>query len=93
MSLMFNGIGVSRGIAIGDAYLLRRNQIDVTSRSLTKKSVPTEVRRFKRALKAARVQLLTARDNIPKDAPSDVSAFIETHILICLLYTSPSPRD
>ncbi len=82
MSLMFNGIGVSRGIAIGDAYLLRRNQIDVTSRSLTKKSVPTEVRRFKRALKAARVQLLTARDNIPKDAPSDVSAFIETHILM-----------
>lgn len=82
MSLMFNGIGVSRGIAIGDAYLLRRNQIDVTSRSLTKKSVPTEVRRFKRALKAARVQLLTARDNIPKEAPSDVSAFIETHILM-----------
>lgn len=82
MSLMFNGIGVSRGVAIGDAYLLRRNQIDVTSRSLTKKSVPTEVRRFKRALKDARVQLLTARDNIPKDAPSDVSAFIETHILM-----------
>jgi len=32
MTLMFSGIGVSRGIAIGEAYLLRRNQIDVTSR-------------------------------------------------------------
>jgi len=82
MSLMFNGIGVSRGIAIGDAFLLRRNQIDVTSRSLTKKSVPAEVRRFKRAVKAAKAQLLTARDNIPKEATSDVSAFIETHILM-----------
>jgi phosphotransferase system enzyme I (PtsI) len=82
MSLMFNGIGVSRGVAIGNAYLLRRNQIDVTSRSLAKESIPTEVRRFKRALKAARAQLLTARDNIPKDAPTDVSAFIETHILM-----------
>jgi len=82
MSLMFNGIGVSRGVAVGDAYLLRRNQIDVTSRSLLKKSIPAEVRRFKRALKAARIQLLTARDNIPEDAPSDVSAFIETHILM-----------
>jgi phosphotransferase system enzyme I (PtsI) len=79
---MFNGIGVSRGVAIGNAYLLRRNQIDVTSRSLAKESIPTEVRRFKRALKAARAQLLTARDNIPKDAPTDVSAFIETHILM-----------
>ncbi len=82
MSLMFNGIGVSRGIAIGEAYLLRRNQIDVTSRTLSKKSVPNEVRRFKRAVKAARAHLLTARDNIPKDAPSDVSSFIETHILM-----------
>jgi len=82
MSLMFNGIGVSRGIAIGNAYLLRRNQIDVTSRSLTKKSIPSEIRRFKRALKAARAQLLTARDNIPNNAPADVSAFIETHILM-----------
>ncbi len=82
MSLMFNGIGVSRGIAIGDAFVLRRNQIDVTSRSLSKKSVPAEVRRFKRAVKAAKAQLLTARDNIPKEATSDVSAFIETHILM-----------
>jgi len=82
MSLMFSGIGVSRGIAIGEAYLLRRNQIDVSERSLAKKAVPAEVRRLKRALKNARDQLLTARDHIPKDAPTDVSAFIETHILM-----------
>lgn len=82
MSLMFTGIGVSRGVAIGEAYLLRRNQIDVTSRALTKKAVPAEIRRLKRALKSARNQLLTTRDNIPKDAAADVSAFIETHILM-----------
>ena len=82
MSLMFSGIGVSRGIAIGDAYLLRRNQIDVTSRTLTKKAVPAEIRRLKRALKMSREHLLTTRDNIPKDAPADVSSFIETHLLM-----------
>ncbi len=82
MSLMFSGIGVSRGVAIGDVYLLRRNQIDVTSRALSKKAVPAEIRRLKRALKTSREQLLTARDNIPGDAPADVSAFIETHILM-----------
>ncbi len=82
MSLMFTGIGVSRGIAIGNAYLLRRNQIDITSRSLSKKAIPAEIRRLKRALKTARKEMHTARDNIPKDAPGDVSAFIETHILM-----------
>jgi len=82
MSLMFTGIGVSRGIAIGNAYLLHRNQISVDSRTLTKKSVPAEIRRLKRALKIVRQQLLTAHENIPKNSPSDVSAFIETHILM-----------
>ena len=82
MSLMWSGIGVSRGIAIGETHLLRRDHIDVGERSLVKKDLPAEVRRFRRALKAARSELLTARDNIPKDAPSEVSAFIETHILM-----------
>jgi len=34
MSLMFTGIGVSRGVAIGDAHLVRRNQVDVSARKL-----------------------------------------------------------
>jgi len=84
MTLMFSGIGVSRGVAIGDAHVLRRNQVDVTQRALTKKAIPGEIRRLKRALKAAREQLLAVRDAIPKDAPSEVSAFIETHLLMLL---------
>ncbi len=82
MTLMFNGIGVSKGFAIGEAHVLHRNQIDVTARKLTKKQVPAECRRLRKAIKVAKAELLTARDNIPKDAPSDVSAFIETHILM-----------
>lgn len=82
MSLMFSGIGVSRGIAIGEAYILRRNQIDVASRSLKKNQVPAEVKRYRQALKTAKKQLQTVRDGIPKNAPEDVSAFIETHLLM-----------
>jgi len=79
---MFNGIGVSKGFTIGTAHVLRRNQVDVTARKLTKKQIPAECRRLRRAIKLAKAELLTARDNIPKDAPSDISAFIETHILM-----------
>ena len=82
MTLMFNGIGVSKGFTIGTAHVLRRNQVDVTARKLTKKQIPAECRRLRRAIKLAKAELLTARDNIPKDAPSDISAFIETHILM-----------
>jgi phosphotransferase system enzyme I (PtsI) len=79
---MFNGIGVSKGFAIGAAHVLHRNQVDVTARKLTKKQVPAECRRLRRAIKLTKTELLTARDSIPKDAPNDISAFIETHILM-----------
>lgn len=82
MTLMFNGIGVSKGFTIGEAHVLRRNQVDVTARKLTKKQIAPECRRLRRAIKLAKAELLTARDNIPEDAPSDISAFIETHILM-----------
>jgi len=82
VSLMFCGIGVSRGIAIGDAAILRRDVIDVTRKQLKKKDIPAEVRRFRTALKATRKHLLSVRDGIPESAPGDVSAFIETHLLM-----------
>ena len=82
MSLMFSGIGVSRGLAIGEAYLLRRDRVDVGERTLEKDELAGEARRLRRALKTARTALLATRENIPEDAPSDVGAFIETHILM-----------
>ncbi|MBX2835942.1 MAG: phosphoenolpyruvate--protein phosphotransferase [Gammaproteobacteria bacterium] len=82
MSLMFNGIGVSRGIAIGEAHVLKRHQIDVTERHLAKSAIPNEIKRLKKALKAARTKLSKAQEAIPKDAPSEVSAFLETHLLM-----------
>ena len=82
MSLMFSGIGVSRGIAIGDVYLLRRNQPKFSERKLKKSQIPSEVKRYRKALAKARAQLEKVRDSIPKDASGDVSAFIETHLLM-----------
>ncbi len=82
MSLMFSGIGVSRGLAIGEIHVLRRDGLDVEARTLEKKELAEEVRRLKKALKTARTQLRATKDSIPKDAPSDVSAFIDSHLLM-----------
>jgi len=82
VGLMFCGIAVSRGIAIGDAAILRRDIIDVSLTTLHKKDIPAEIRRFRGALKTAKKRLLTVRDGIPENAPSDVSSFIEAHLLM-----------
>ncbi len=79
---MFSGIGVSRGLAIGEIHVLRRDGLDIEARALKKSELAEEVRRLKRALKSTRVQLRATRESIPKDAPSDVSAFIDSHLLM-----------
>ena len=82
MSIMFCGIGVSRGIAIGEASVVRRDAVDTTTRSLKKNQIAAEVRRFRNAIKKAKQHLLEIRDEIPDTSPEDVSAFIDTHLLM-----------
>lgn len=82
MSLMLNGMGVSRGVSIGPAYILHRNQPDIVEKNLTRKQIAAEIKRFKTAHAAAKKQLQKVSEAIPDDAPNDVSAFIETHLLM-----------
>ncbi len=82
MSLELQGIGVSRGIAIGKAHILFHNQPDITEYRVAPNEVEQEVQRLKKATKLAKRQLKSIRNNIPANAPTDVVAFIDTHILM-----------
>lgn len=82
MALLLNGMGVSRGIAIGPVFILRRNQPEIIERVVDKKNISAEVRRFKSAHSKARKQLERVKRDIPEDSPEDISAFIETHLLM-----------
>jgi len=92
VSLMLNGMGVSRGVSIAPVYILYRNQPEIVEKNLNKKQITTELRRFRNAHKTAKKQLQKVREAIPEDAPEDVSAFIETHLLMLddsMLSSSP----
>tara|TARA_R110002111_G_scaffold42025_1_gene77559 strand:+ start:285 stop:2024 length:1740 start_codon:yes stop_codon:yes gene_type:complete len=82
MTLELQGIGVSRGIAIGRAHILFHNQPDVREYLIPAFSIELEVERLNNATELARQQLLAIRDHIPANAPTDVSAFIDTHLLM-----------
>ncbi|MDC9725071.1 MAG: phosphoenolpyruvate--protein phosphotransferase [Gammaproteobacteria bacterium] len=82
MSLELHGLGVSRGIAIGNAHILFHNQPDVLEYIVLKGEVEREVTRLQHATEQAKKQLKAIRDNIPANAPADVSAFIDTHLLM-----------
>ena len=82
MPFSLHGIGVSRGYAIGRTYLLQRNQPEITEYTIPDAIVEDEVQRFLNGLSLARKQLQDVRQRIPATASSDITAFIDTHLLM-----------
>lgn len=82
MTLELQGIGVSRGIAIGKAHILFHNQPDVREYLIPAFGIEQEVDRFIDAINESKIQLKDIRNHIPTNAPTDVSAFIDTHLLM-----------
>jgi phosphoenolpyruvate-protein phosphotransferase (PTS system enzyme I) len=82
MTLELNGIGVSRGIAIGAAHVLQRDQLEILEAAVPAHLVEREVCRFHAAIEAARQQLRAIRERIPPSTPPEITAFIDTHLLM-----------
>jgi len=84
VSFAFQGTGVGsrRHIAIGAARLLPGAEILVTPRWVTASETEKELLRFQTAMRDACNELHAIREQIPSDTPSDIIAFIDTHLLI-----------
>ncbi len=80
--LALHGKGVSNGIAIGRAYVLRRERLKIPEYVVPAELVENEVRRFLTAVESTRQELSGIRDHIPPDAPVEAASFIDTHLLI-----------
>ena len=76
------GIGAIRSIAIGEAYLLQRGNIEARRRWVMPSDVEAEIARFRHAVDIARQNLRAVHEHIPGTTPSDIAAFIDTHLLM-----------
>jgi len=76
------GIGSSRAIALGPAYLLRRGPVEIAPHWIHSDEVEAEIERFIGAINTARRELQAVRDQIPADTPSDIAEFIDAHLLM-----------
>lgn len=82
MTLVLQGTGVSNGIAIGSVHILQRDSIEVLEYTLSEEVIEDEVKRFHRAIDVVKQELRQVRSHIPADTQSDISAFIDTHLLM-----------
>lgn len=81
MSFSMHGIGVSGGIAIGYAHLTSNARIEVPQYMLDRKYIKEELARFDEAILATRAELETLRNHIPANAPAELSAFLDMHLM------------
>ena len=81
-SFTLHGIPVSRGIAIGRAHLLAPAALDVKHYLVAEEHLEAEVQRLQNALAAVHKELQTLWNELPKDAPTELGAFIDVYALI-----------
>lgn len=81
-SFTLHGIPVSRGISIGRAHLLTPAALDVRHYLVPEEQVEAEVKRLQDALAEVHQDLQELWTELPKDAPTELGAFIDVHVLI-----------
>lgn len=82
MSFTLHGIPVSRGIAIGRAYLIAPAALDVDHYLIEPAQIEGEVERFRSAQQRVHQELDALREDLAADAPSEMGAFINVHSMI-----------
>jgi len=82
VSFTLHGIGVSSGIAIGHAHLVSHALLEVAHYQVPRHLLAEEILRFEQAIQTVRQDLELVRQQLPERAPAELSAFINTHLMI-----------
>ena len=82
MSFTIHGIGVSGGIAIGQAQLMTHTGLEVQRYSVRPQEAPGESLRFDMAVERVRAEFEELRASVPATAPAEFGAFINLHLMI-----------
>jgi phosphoenolpyruvate-protein phosphotransferase (PTS system enzyme I) len=82
VSFTLHGIPVSRGIAIGRAYLIAPAALDVDHYLIEPAQIEGEIERFRSAQQVVHQELDALREDLAADAPSEMGAFINVHSMI-----------
>lgn len=82
MSFTMHGVGVSSGIAIGHAHLVSHALLEVAHYVVPADLVEAEVQRFTEAIATVHADLENIRRQLPANAPTELSSFVGTHLMI-----------
>ena len=82
MSFQVFGLPVSRGVAIGRAVLVASSRVDVAHYFIDEARVGEEVTRLRIARDLVATELSTLQRELPADAPAELSALLDVHLML-----------
>ena len=80
MSKLIKGIAASDGVAIAKAYLLVEPDLSFTNDKIT--DTDAEIKKFRNALEASKIELTKIRNNAEKSLGADKAAIFDAHLLV-----------
>ncbi len=81
MSFTLHGLGVSGGIAIGQAHLMSHATLEVSHLVIAPRMVEKEIARFDAAIARVRGEFEAMKEGV-EHAPAELGAFIDLHSMI-----------
>lgn len=82
MSVQLFGLPVARGVAIGRAVLVASSRVDVAHYFVEAEGRDAEVDRLRLARDAVDAELSTLQRELPPEAPVELSALLDVHLLL-----------
>ena len=82
MSFQVFGLPVSRGVAIGRAVLVASSRVDVAHYFIDDERVDGEIDRLRGARDAVANELSTLQRDLPPEAPAELSALLDVHLML-----------
>lgn len=82
MSFQLFGLPVSRGVAIGRAVLVSSSRVDVAHYFIGDADVESEIERLRTSRDAVATELSTLQRDLPDDAPPELSALLDVHVML-----------
>jgi phosphoenolpyruvate-protein phosphotransferase (PTS system enzyme I) len=82
MTFSVHGLAVSRGIAIGRAVLVASSLGDVTHYFVDASKTAEEIARVRVSRNAVVDEITRLQHDLPKDAPQEISALLDVHLML-----------
>jgi phosphotransferase system enzyme I (PtsI) len=82
ISVIYNGIAGSEGIAAGRAYVFKSKQLEIDSESIVPEAVEIELKRLEDGIKLCKLQLMELKEKVSLELDEEKARIFDAHMMM-----------